>query len=542
MPHQDSETFELWKGLIPAESYKSGSDEVGGVLFIPTRNNIVTKRREIDSIWRSTEDATIRSLLRRARCYLDLKEPYKAPMDIVNTLTIHLVKGGIENPFLQILLHNSAIYMEHAISELKIPRWPVETQVLSLYQAGILGSMLTSLKKGGHLDQELDDLIDEVHRFEDIFPLHDITGRNFGEMISYMGEGDGHLGRRDIFPRVLSEMFALPDRHDVVEEKILLELYKEIPRLKRASFEVKEMYNTSMDSEDIADAIAKEKVIKEDRLIQTIERLKGRLVFWGVRRVIDYPHERDTGLIETPEYLRSVIGSGRYMNMNGLTGKPVNDLYITTDRGSKRPWSFPEIFHLLIIEELGYRAHYLNTFLRPYRGVMEIERIHGPIMTSTMDAFVDIHQLDVITLMKDMVDRSKELLPGERRLIDHIEESYPMKELLAELEFLISRKRIIGLLSGVADIRINTGKQSIPEFLRWANIITGMEKSAVMEAVTGPALSPGHHAHQQIISIELKELSGSMRSHGVSLKDFNTLSTRMGFPVWKRLKGKIMEI
>ena len=176
----------------------SGSDDHGGMLFIPTRESITEKRREIDGIWKSTTDKSIRSLLRRARCHLDLQEPHKPPMVLKDALAIHLVKGGIESSLLSTLIQNSIHYMENAITDLKVHRWPIETQVLSIYQTGSLLSMLELLPKGiSSISQEMNDLVDRVREYQEAFPLKDLMGLSFKDMIYSIGEGDGHLGRRD---------------------------------------------------------------------------------------------------------------------------------------------------------------------------------------------------------------------------------------------------------------------------------------------------------------------------------------------------------
>jgi hypothetical protein len=141
-----------------------------------------------------------------------------------------------------------------------------------------------------------------------------------------------------------------------------------------------------------------------------------------------------------------------------------------------------------------------------------------------------------------MVARKRDHLPGEKRLLEHIRGSYPANEIIAELEFLISRKRVLGLLGGVADIRINSGSRSVVDFIRWANILTGMDKHILMESIIGPVSAPGSHAYRQMVSIETAEISRKLRKHGVSFKDFNTQTTRMGFPPWRFLWKKIDQI
>jgi hypothetical protein len=124
--------------------------------------------------------------------------------------------------------------------------------------------------------------------------------------------------------------------------------------------------------------------------------------------------------------------------------------------------------------------------------------------------------------------------------VDYIELSYPLSDLISELEFLVSRNRIMGLLSAVADIRINSGKQSMMEFIRWAHIITGIEEDSLYRVTFGPAMMPGFHAQQQVITMDLMKISQTLRNEGVPLMDFNTYSTRLGFTPWRFLRERIM--
>lgn len=540
MDDRVGEAFELWKRLSPSEAYILGVEDLGGNLFIPTRDNIVIRRRELDNIWRSTLDISIRSMLRWARCYLDHQEPLKAPNDLMWAIGGHLMKGGPENPLLPSLLKASEKYMDHAISDLKVHRWPLEFQVMVVQRVNGLRSMLEQIPKNENTTQLMGSLGEKLLAYQELFPAHENMGPSHHDMITLMEEGEGHLARGDIYPRILAEIYACSERANVLEEKLLLELYKELPNFKKASFEMKDMFGTSLDIEDIQDSISKNRGLKRDDIIPSVRGLHDRLTFWGIRRLIDYPHEMDMDIKETPDHFKPFVRGGRFMMMDGLKGKPTSDLYLTLDNDHGRQMSFPELFLFLVHEELGHRAHYLNSYSRPVDDVRITDVVIGLMMASTFEGFANNREFDILGQMKDMNNRRQELLKDEIRLVDYIELSYPMSELISELEFLVSRNRVMGLLSAVADIRINTGKQSMMEFIRWAHIITGMEERSLFNVILGPAMTPGFHASQQLITMDLKQISQVLQNEGISIKEFNTWSTRLGFTPWRFLKEKIL--
>ena len=133
-------------------------------------------------------------------------------------------------------------------------------------------------------------------------------------------------------------------------------------------------------------------------------------------------------------------------------------------------------------------------------------------------------------------------MKAEKYLVDHIEEVCTLAELTADLDFLVTKERMMSLIKAVADVRLNSGKQSIPEFMRWAHIITGIREPILFEAIMEAVSRPGFQAVSMSLSSGLRELSEIMLNKGVSLIDFNTHSTRMGFPSWRYLRERILEI
>ncbi|MGA1792699.1 MAG: hypothetical protein ACMUHM_02000 [Thermoplasmatota archaeon] len=541
---EDPETaaFQLWKGLRPGDAYLSGIDEAGGTLFIPSRENIRTRRSELDAIWRSTLDISLRSLLRCSRCDLDLQEPQRPPDDIYRYITAHIIKGGIQNPLLPPLLKDSRAYLERASSDLRIMRWPLEVQFQSLFGIDRLKDLLKGLPRSPMLAEPVKNLLEITTEYGELFTLGDISRYSHEDVISTLEEGDGHVGRGDIYPRILGELYACPDRAAVMEESLVLELYNEIPGLNRTMEELSDFYGTDLDLHDIDVEMASQRRIRVQETIRSIENIRNSMIYWGIRRLIDYPHEVDVGFLETPSYLRSFIPSMRMINMDGLPARPRSDLFITLDPGSYRPLSFPDIVLMVAREELGIRAQYLNSYLRPLEVVKGTDLLSSYLIDSISMGFAMARELEVLGMFRDMATRRSELLRDETDLVELIEEYCPIDDLVADLEFLLCKERVLSLIRAVADIRVNSGKQSILEFMRWAQIISGLGEPLIMEAIWDAVSRPGLFASCMSILPGVRKTSQEKVDQGVSPREFNTYSTSLGFPAWKVLRERMLEI
>ncbi|MBN1539719.1 MAG: hypothetical protein JW939_06195, partial [Candidatus Thermoplasmatota archaeon] len=97
-------------------------------------------------------------------------------------------------------------------------------------------------------------------------------------------------------------------------------------------------------------------------------------------------------------------------------------------------------------------------------------------------------------------------------------------------------------LRSLADIRLNTGQQSIPGFVRWAHIVTGIDREELLGEVLDVAALPGFHSAVYSMASDLAEIGQSRMDHGISTMDFNTASTGFGYPPWRFLRDELMGI
>ncbi|MBN1390194.1 MAG: hypothetical protein JXA22_06090 [Candidatus Thermoplasmatota archaeon] len=543
MEDLEKATFELWKDLRPADAYFSGIDDEGGKLFIPTRENIRSMRNRLDPIWMSTLDLSTRSLLRWARCDLDLQEPSRPPVEVVDALIGHLVKGGPGSPLLPPLLSASAKSMEIAASDLKLSLWPIEMKLHTLRVTGSLKTLLREIKGSGPWNGPIGNLEEKVAAYEELFPIEYDPRQDSGEVMDLLEGGAGHFGRSDVYHRILSELYSNPQRISLYEETVLMELYSEVPKFKSSKEEMSDLYGTAPEVEEIDREMALRRRIKEpSEAIRICEELREKLIYWAIRRLIDYPHEIDVGTVETPPYLKPFIGKGKVFNMDGLPARPRTDMFLTIGPERDSYLSFPDLMLLLSHEELGSRAHFLNSYLRPHESVAGTDLLPSTMIGSIMEGFAMDRELQVLGMLSDMSNRRSELMNDERYLVDHIEEFEPLDELRIDLEYLISRNRVLSLIRALADIRTNSGKQSVVDFIRWAHIVSGVEVDLLLELVMQAARKPGLHASSMIVSKGYHDVTSIMVERGADLLDLNTHSTCMGFPSWRFLRERSMDL
>ncbi len=92
--------------------------------------------------------------------------------------------------------------------------------------------------------------------------------------------------------------------------------------------------------------------------------------------------------------------------------------------------------------------------------------------------------------------------------------------------------RIVRFLRIVGDVRINTGKQSLGDFIDWANKKTGLAKSTVYYQLfpAHQGLGPGYASTYAIIGESIREIQNKAVRNGKKLIDLNTYACSMGFP------------
>src|SRR5256886_16029381 len=90
--------------------------------------------------------------------------------------------------------------------------------------------------------------------------------------------------------------------------------------------------------------------------------------------------------------------------------------------------------------------------------------------------------------------------------------------------------RIVRFLRVIGDARINSGKQSLREFIEWANKRTGLAKSTVYHQLfpAHQGNGPGYASTYAIVGESIWEIQNQAKRHGKKRIDFNRYACSMG--------------
>jgi hypothetical protein len=440
------------------------------------------------------------------------------------------------------VLKNSISCMQAGLEDLNLSKWPLESRIVAFRKCLTLREVLDGLPKREGNSDLISTLIEKLSSYTELLYPEPILGTGTQELIGILDQGSGHIGRKDMFSRVLSEYYGLAGRGNDIEESSLVSLYRELPGLSGICSHLGDQYSTRPFITDVMTEMQKEREVPTRYVIDLSFKLRRALMDWSEKMIIEYPMESQMRLIDAPPYMEPIIGSGLSYNMDGYIGRPRTDLYLKTRGGPMTVPNLPGIFQVLLREELGHRPIYLNSFasVPPHRS--EVDLLIRPLSHAVSMGYSLEREAEVLGHLKDMENRRDELLRDEETLVSLIEELYPLDEFVSDLEFLVTRERVLCALRSIADVRLNTGQQSIPEFIRWAHIVTGIEEGVLLNEVLDVAGSPGFHSAVHTIASELGEIGQTKMDDGISTRDFNTASTGFGYPPWRFLRETLMGI
>lgn len=136
---------------------------------------------------------------------------------------------------------------------------------------------------------------------------------------------------------------------------------------------------------------------------------------------------------------------------------------------------------------------------------------------------------------QDVLERLKTrkgLSADEKSLVNFYEKHGGFDAIVEEYEFYTWMWRIVRFLRIIGDARINSGKQSLADFIEWANKKTGLSKSMVYHQLfpAHQGNGPGYASTYAVVGESIREIQSRALRNGKKLLDFNTYACSMGFP------------
>ena len=111
--------------------------------------------------------------------------------------------------------------------------------------------------------------------------------------------------------------------------------------------------------------------------------------------------------------------------------------------------------------------------------------------------------------------------------------------MLLENEFVIWQWRITRFLRAIFDARINMGKQSVVDFVEWAHKETGLSKKMIYSQTFFFLSMVGYAPCYSMAGDMIKRLHDLATKNKISIIDFNTYASSLGFPIRKIFEERL---
>jgi hypothetical protein len=391
------------------------------------------------------------------------------------------------------------------------------------------------------LKSEIDDLSKATRIFASIFKVKGFKGQAFDQLYPLIRKDGWPLGRKQIYSQAIRRLYDYPETPDQVEEKGMKYLGKELSRFQRLTKKLAERYGSRTKAEEVSKAIQSRRALKPSEIIPFLKELRKRAVKVVDKQIVRVNPKYETKVIETPLYLSGMFPSGGAFFYDMYTSNP-KEVFLATIDPRRDPSTAPgELLNLLVHEEYGHCVHASNSSSAYGAKPTLIDMILSPL-AAISEGISFQRELEFQRVM-ERLETGKGLDRDEKALVQFFEKYGGLHTMAEEYEFYTLMWRIIRFLRIIGDVRINTGKQSLPEFIEWAYKRTGLSKNTIYNQLfpAHEGIGPGYATTYAITGEAIRELQNKAMRNGKKLVDFNTYACSMGFPARTVFEDRLAE-
>src|SRR5919109_905419 len=529
----EAEIFEFIKESDPSTAYLQGADEYVGKIFIPSRRGLERVEKRADELRLRAENTSQLKAIDSMSAAYALQEPHTYPDGVLTAFFGYLIKEGIVPSHLKPLTRNATRALEAAAQETSEKPWPTGLRLLTLIRCDGLLEIIKTIKKettDKQLKELLDDLALSTKKYASIFRVKGFKNQGFDEVYRIIKREGAELGREKIYAQALRRLWDYPETPDEVEAKGLKFLEKELPRFKRVTARLAKKYGVSAKGEDVSKAITAKRSVKQRDILPFLGELRKRTERVVNKDIVKINPKYETKIIETPLYLSGMFPSAGAFFYDGFTKEPKEIFMITTDP-RRDPSTVPgELLNGLVHEEYGHCVHASNTATAYGAKPTLTDTLFTPL--SALSEGISFHREIEFQEVMDKLKTGKGLNNDEKALVQFFEKRGGLETWAEEYEFYTWMWRIVRFLRVIGDARINSGEQSLVEFIEWAHKKTGLAKSTVYHQLfpAHQGNGPGYASTYAVIGESIREIQNRARRNGKNLLDFNTYACSMGFP------------
>jgi len=324
-------------------------------------------------------------------------------------------------------------------------------------------------------------------------------------------------------------MWGYPETADEIEEKGTRWLRKELPTLQRMTRRLARAYGVKPAVEAIDEEINRRKGIPRQEALKFIKKTRSILRKVFEDNVVRITPKYETRVIETPQYLVNLITTAAMEPFDGLTGKPFNVFFITTDPSVSSSINVPELVQSILHEEYGHAVNYSNSVTRFAASPNLLEVIDSTISTHISDGISFHRELEFARLLRRL-SLKKKPSNEETELLKILRGKEDAETMLLENEFVVQKWRILRFLRAIFDVRINMEKESVADFVEWAHKETGLSEKLIYNETWDFLEAVGYAPCYCIAGDVIRRLQTLALKKGIDLVEFNTYVSSLGFP------------
>jgi len=532
----EATVFDLWKEVSPSDAFTGGLNEYAGQMLVQDIARMGSLVKKIDDASSKAETRAQQRFLASLRANIKLSlmgEAHIVPDTTINAFFAHLIKEGIISNHLTSLANHAAEALTAYAASSTSKTCPTGIKILtSIRCAGVI-EVANTIKKQSRskaLKSALDGLVGAVNDYSKKFGVAGFKNSGFDEIVEICSREGCELGRSNYYADALVNLYDFSESPVELETKGLAMLNRELPDFKREVQELAAKLGAEASGEAVAHAISKKKALKPSRVVGYIKGLRQHVARLVNANIVKINPRYVTRVVETPTYLSGMFPSGGAVFLDFLTKKPFQVFLATTDPRRAPDTSPSELLNLLVHEEYGHCLHSSNSAFSFGAKPTLTEMLQSQAGNAVSEGISFHRELEFLNYLKDLKQRKPTNM--ERVFIKFLAKYGGAEEVFEEYAFFTHLWRIVRFLRVIGDARINSDKQSLMDFIDWANKETGLSRSLVYHQVfpAHQGNGPGYASTYAILGESVATIQEEALRSGKSLLDFNTYVSSLGFP------------
>ena len=541
----DNEIIELWKELSPSGAYLLGWNEFAGRLFIPSEENLNRAVERVRALRRRAENEVQSKVLDSMEVVLLFNEPQPVLDDIVGTIFGHLTKEGVDVKHLTSLLSNSSKAIEATEKRFKNVEFPAAVKALTLYRLDGVLEILSAVKsstKNKSLQKDCERLEARVRKFVSAFDLEGFGSGTFEEVEKVFKKHKFDLGRRDFYRAALEGGFDYAETPDELEKMALGWIEEELPKYRAIVNRLAREYKCEADPDVVERKVVERQDLKPKDLLRVTNSIRKVVQAFVNESVVKINKRYKTKVIETPSFLSGTMPTGAASFFDTYTKSPFQIYFLTTDPKRDPAKSVSQLLDLLVHEEYGHCVNNSNSALRYGGKASDLELMNSLLQAPVTEGLSFNREREFLEASLAVERKTEKLTKAERDYLALMQKHGGIRLVNMELELEIRKWRLIRFLRVIGDVRINTGKQGLFEFIDWAHEHTGVPRSNVYYQLfpAHEGMFPGYATSYAVVGEEIREIEEKIGDAKERVR-FSTYLSGIGYPPRSVYRRRLQE-